>query len=106
MQTKPGPGIYCPSESNASRIPEDVNGLVNCDMQRYLLSALSPLVTNSLFIRDYRDTGAYYTLGTRVIGKMLRQDGNENVRKAIDLFLHAMTAPISCCSKKMEQRPC
>ena len=40
MQTKPGPGIYCPSESNASRIPEDVNGLVNCDMQRYLLSSL------------------------------------------------------------------
>lgn len=39
IRTKPGPGIYCPSVSNASRIPEDVNGLVNCDMQRYLLSA-------------------------------------------------------------------
>lgn len=40
MQTKRGPEIYCPSESNASRIPEDVNGLVNYDMQRYLLSSL------------------------------------------------------------------
>ena len=35
FQTKPGLGIFCASESNANRAPQDVAGLVNCDTRRW-----------------------------------------------------------------------
>jgi len=34
LPTKPGPGIFCLSALNASRMPEGVTGLVNCVIQR------------------------------------------------------------------------